>query len=1142
MRPTILSARASVVFIAAPILWAVTAPATHAQELLTKSWLYIDPSCNTRVLTEGETWEIPVEYYLDPAEDDGGTSLYIWVAGPFVYLPDGKYTTRRHHVPYPVGMAQRTRALPGRGRHVFTYTVPPALPRNRLLIICYFEDSERRRWPWEVRRDSIWFRRSGGFFELETDRPGNLFTYDEPVRIVARLKNVLAAGAKRKLVYRVYDVSGEICSRGEVEFTVERDGQAVPIDLALTQRGTFLIEAEVEGWEQRATTFSRIPDVLAITGGGPTPFGMTNVVAPAPAERLTELCQIARRLGLTACRTFTRWYDLEPGPGLYRLDPWEKALDVANQHGIDTWMCLVSPPAWAYRGPPESIRESYNAVRCDWDAWRGLVEAATTRLRGKLYGWEWLNEITPGGIDTAVDDYLTMCRIGTETAKGIDPAITTILAGGLWPRSFRLEMLKAGVGKYADVLPVHYSNGGGVQEAREDLAAVGLENVAVWDDESAKGVNAWNVPPLEQLTDTQQSEWVLSQWTDELAAGCERIIYFGGLGDACGNYSYILDDLSPRPVAATLAVLASKLWNAEPLGTFTLGRGGLFHLFESAGGAVLVCAGYEPGEQVDLHVGADQVRITDHQGNERELAATGGMARLELGKLAYFLEGADPDVLKAYVTPEVIAHRAALKRSLLAQTPRVTMMRGADGQVLVRLRNVFDGKLDGDLRVDAPEGWPVAEPISFSLARGDESIVPVPIAVPKAVEPRDYEMSAAFRFTRRKLPEIVKPFTLSVISPDTIGNLMPNGGFEEPAPDGGSADGWRVNGKTSLWATAEGLGDGLGDHLLKFTGTAGQYATCTRTLELRGGDTYLYTAWVWNRNMRAGSNIYQELADGTTKPLYDVHVFTCGPDNPYWQMYTCRYRAPANLEQVRFVPLGNGDGWAAFDNIRVTLFEGTDFAAECHRATAAPRIDGSLDDWAKACPIPLIGRNQLTVLDEAYSWTSRNLNGIGHLMWDDENLYVGLQVRDDVHHAATGDETIDGDSIILAFDPTNRAPGAEARAFAYHVSSAPPGGGSGKHTILRPKDRSAGLRAGQLFKDSSVYDMAIARTEGTCIYELRIPLGELGGVQASVGAKFAFSLQLNDNDGDKRVAHMNWGEGISPVWRPSTFGVVTCVP
>ncbi len=219
-----------------------------------KSWIHIAHSSTSRTLVEGERWEVPVEYYLDPSEYKEGTTLNIWGAGPWIDNPDGKYTDSRHHESYP-GLNGKVGVEPGTGRHTFTFTVPPALPQNAVLLIVNFADAAGRAWPWHVRRGRMWFVRKGGYFELETDKPGNLFTYDEPVRIVARLKNVRAAGAQKALAYKVYDATGAVVAQGQAPFTVERDGQQVPIDLTLQRRGTFLIEVEVPGWEKRETTF-----------------------------------------------------------------------------------------------------------------------------------------------------------------------------------------------------------------------------------------------------------------------------------------------------------------------------------------------------------------------------------------------------------------------------------------------------------------------------------------------------------------------------------------------------------------------------------------------------------------------------------------------------------------------------------------------------------------------------------------------------------------------------------------------------------------------------------------------------------------------------------------------------------------------
>ena len=1112
-----------------------------------KSWIDLDASAGGKPLVSGDKWEVPVDYYLDPAEHVGTTTLYIWGTGPWIDTPDGKYATKRGHIGYPGLGGRVTLTEPGRGRHVFTFTVPKGLElvkkNHRLLVLAGFRNARGEDWPWDVRADNTFLRRRG-FFEIDSGVPGNLFTYDQPVEIAIRLKNVERPGEKKTLHYRVHDTAGALAAEGRREFTVTEEGQRVTVDLDLKRRGVFLVELEVPGWEKRHTTFARIPNLQAITGGRATRFGMTSHWDTPPEE----VWAIAQRLGLSACRRFTRWYRLQPGPGVWKLVDLERELETARRYGIDEWLCVVDPPPCAFPGEVKST--SYRAFEFRDEVWRDFVRTVTTRLKGKFYGWEWLNEITPGGCEDPVATYLRMCKIGTETAKAIDPDLKTILAGGLYPRSFRVAVLTAGVGQHVDVLPVHYQNGDGVREARQDLDAAGLRRVAVWEDESAKGLNAWGVPPLEELQNTVQCDWVLRQWTDELAAGCERIIYFGGRGSAAGSFGYLLDDLSPRPVVATLAVFTSKMFDAQPLGTFLQGEGGLFHLFERDGKPVLVASTYETGgEKVRLHVGTESLLITDYQGNQSPLATPGGTAELPLGTLPVFIEGADLDVLKAYVAPGILVARVGSGTSANVAaarriTPRVSMLRGTPGKLAVSIRNAYGRKLSGEIRVELPARWPAGEPIPFALDAGTDEVFPVRLAIPADAEPSDYPATVTVRFDWEKLPRIRKPVVLSVLSPDMLGNLMPNGDFETPDAKGTGPEGWRVNGTTTKWAPAEGLADGLGQRVLRFEGSS-DWLYSSRTIPVRGGQTYLYTAWVRNQNMGCGSNMTQHLAGGREVRLYTTQVINAGDNNAHWQVFTCRKQMPAGAEQASFTPVGNGSGWAMFDNVRVTLFEGTDYAAEAHRVETPPTIDGCLDDWAKRCPIPLIGPNQITARAEGYAWSPDNLSAVGYLTWDEANLYVAVNVRDDVHRAtgsgtSAGREILQGDSLILAVDPTRRGRDAASRSLAYYLSSAAPGGGSGRHTLFRPAEHSGGRPAGHLFRDSSIYDLAVAPGEGTCVYELRIPLVELG-IDGTVGTKLGLSLQLNDNDAQGPAAQINWGDGLYPHWLPDNFGVVTFV-
>jgi hypothetical protein len=156
-------------------------PKTASKLNYNKSWIAIDWGSLQGPLTEGDRIAVVVEYYLDPSEHDGGTTLNLETLGPRVPkkgAPQPISFGNTQHLWYG---GQSVKIAPGRGKHAFPLTIPRASPQNGLLLIAVFNDGRGKRWPWDIRADTH-FVRKGGWFELETDQPGNLFTYDEPVR------------------------------------------------------------------------------------------------------------------------------------------------------------------------------------------------------------------------------------------------------------------------------------------------------------------------------------------------------------------------------------------------------------------------------------------------------------------------------------------------------------------------------------------------------------------------------------------------------------------------------------------------------------------------------------------------------------------------------------------------------------------------------------------------------------------------------------------------------------------------------------------------------------------------------------------------------------------------------------------------
>lgn len=1080
--------------------------AEPTDEQLRTSWIHFGEINGGKALTPGAQVDVPIDYHLAPGAP---MVLSLQGFGPWIDCPDGKYETKRHHINY--GMRQTVEVKPGDGKHVFTFTVPTR-PEKRagILWLTAFNDDKGKMWPWHERSGSGILPKPS-FFTVASDVPGNLFTYEEPVAMSLRLGAKAVMGEKRTATWTVLGRAGETVASGTVPFTTDSNGQRIDLPIRTDRRGVLGLSVAVDGWETVETTFGRIPAVASLPADAPASFGCHGVLRGDDPSAM----RVARRLGFTSCRAWFSWRNVEPSRGMWFLEGWDKALDLAKAEGISPSLNIGDPPVWILKG--NGYLPRYQPFDFDRAAWKESVTTLATRWKGKVGSYEWLNEIVPGDDERPVENYVDFVRIGTEVVRSIDPQVKIQLAGGLWPRNFRLALLTAGIAKWVDALPVHYGSQAGVEEARGDLDTVGATNVEVWDNETGNGLSTWGMPLKEMLAIVSQSDWVMNQWPGELQAGSKRQIFFGGGGDAAGNWDYVFDDMTPRPVAATLAVLTHKLGGAKPQGSFSIAGSGPFHLFDRGGKAVLVAPRKGTADVVALRTGGESLTITDDQGEETTTTADGGHTKLPLAARQTYVEGGDIEILRAYTTPDL-------------RTGQISLLAGRGERIDVMLRNRGSKRLAGTLSLAQPAGWPAVKPVDFDLAPGEARLATLHFAAAVTAAGGETGATLSCRFADARLPVVEQPVRVHVLVAAELGNLLANGGFEDGQKP------WNVQGG-SLVKTDDPV-PGVGPTVLRFA-DAKAWTRAPQNIPVTGGQSYLYTAWVRNTGMNAGSNIDQVFADGSGKSLYTPAVFVIG-NAPQWQMVSCVYKAPEKTVKASFCPVANGTGAAEYDNLRVTLYNGTIYAAEAAKAARPPLIDGEIDEWGAGCPIPLLGPGQTTAFDKSYRVSPANLRGVARMSWDEKNLYLAVDVRDDHEKAVTGDETPNGDSLVLALHPGNRAPGQDAKAFEFFLSNAAPGGGSGKTTLYRPAAHAGGLRSGQLARDSSVYEMAIVRNGDRTVYELRMPWAELG-VDGRFGTKLGLSLQLNDNDGSGRAACISWGDGLHPNWAPTQFGSLTLV-
>jgi len=160
--------------------------------------------------------------------------------------------------------------------------------------------------------------------------------------------------------------------------------------------------------------------------------------------------------------------------------------------------------------------------------------------------------------------------------------------------------------------------------------------------------------------------------------------------------------------------------------------------------------------------------------------------------------------------------------------------------------------------------------------------------------------------------------------------------------------------------------------------------------------------------------------------------------------------------------------------------------AEAIRAPEPVVIDGQLDEWAPAQPLPANSREQ--ILRGAAGWPGAEQASFALTwMWDDTNLYVAAQVRDPTHvQNDTGPSVWRGDALWLYFDTR----GGHQRVDVKLTLAQTPDGPQVWNWI------------GQLFLPGA--QLAWQEVEGGYIYEAALPLDSLNFLEIEVGRRINF--------------------------------------
>ncbi|HRR96838.1 MAG TPA: sugar-binding protein, partial [Candidatus Ratteibacteria bacterium] len=207
----------------------------------------------------------------------------------------------------------------------------------------------------------------------------------------------------------------------------------------------------------------------------------------------------------------------------------------------------------------------------------------------------------------------------------------------------------------------------------------------------------------------------------------------------------------------------------------------------------------------------------------------------------------------------------------------------------------------------------------------------------------------------------------------------------------------------------------------------------------------------------------------------------------------------------------------------------------CSFTAVPPTIDGFLDEWRNvpAIFLPTTDEERVKV-----SWSGpSDLSCYFKMMWDDKNLYLGVEVLDNIFKQTHDDLSLSGiwseDSIQVGFDM-----GADAKISGYDYNDYEYGFALTKGGPRAFRWYSSNLVSGRC---DNLLEMAVKRDEELkkIIYEIAIPWKELQfSPQAS--KEFGFTIVIQDSD-DGDYGYIQWTPGITLSKDPTAFGRVYLV-
>ena len=133
---------------------------------------------------------------------------------------------------------------------------------------------------------------------------------------------------------------------------------------------------------------------------------------------------------------YANWHNLQPEPRRWNFSLLDQYVAMAEQHGAEVMLSLMSPPPWASARPNEESPWGPGGIGgaaepASMEDWRNYVHTVATRYKGRIRQYEFWNEPNARGprpfFTGKLDKAVELTCIAYKTLKEVDAANT--LAG-----------------------------------------------------------------------------------------------------------------------------------------------------------------------------------------------------------------------------------------------------------------------------------------------------------------------------------------------------------------------------------------------------------------------------------------------------------------------------------------------------------------------------------------------------------------------------------------------------------------------------------------------------------------------------------------------------------------------------------------